>query len=111
MSFVFISSGTERHGLTVLIWQMMTMTTPTMSRRFGVEIEFLSTITISQVLDSLRAAGIEVESMGYSHRTTPHWKVVHDGSCGYELVSPVLEGEAGIEEVRRAATALEAQCL
>ena len=79
-----------------------------MSRRFGVEIEFLSTITTDQALASLRSAGIQVEFEGYSHATTPHWKIVADGSCGYELVSPVLEGEAGLEEVRIAAAALEA---
>jgi hypothetical protein len=72
-----------------------------MSRRFGVEIEFLSTITTDQALASLRAAGIRVEFEGYSHATTPHWKIVADGSCGYELVSPVLEGEAGLECGRR----------
>ena len=79
-----------------------------MSRRFGVEIEFLSTVTTERVLMSLRAAGIRVEFEGYTHRTTPHWKIVSDGSCGYELVSPVLEGEAGLDEVRIAAAALEA---
>jgi hypothetical protein len=84
------------------------MKTPLMSRRFGVEIEFLSTVTTERVLMSLRAAGIRVEYEGYTHQTTPHWKIVSDGSCGYELVSPVLEGEAGLEEVRIAAAALEA---
>ena len=84
------------------------MTTPTMSRRFGVEIEFLSTITKEHAVMSLRAAGIRVESSYYTHDTTPYWKIVTDGSCGLELVSPVLEGEAGIEEVRIAAAALEA---
>jgi len=84
------------------------MTTPLMSRRFGVEIEFLSTITVEHAVNTLRAAGIQVEYMGYTHSTTPHWKIVTDGSCGYELVSPVLEGERGIEEVRIAAAALEA---
>jgi len=79
-----------------------------MSRRFGVEIEFLSTVTTERVLMSLRAAGIRVESSYYTHDTTPYWKIVTDGSCGLELVSPVLEGEAGIEEVRIAAAALEA---
>ena len=89
-------------------WQILPMTTPTMDRRFGVEIEFLSTITVDAALMSLRAAGIRVEYMGYTHQTTPQWKIVTDGSCGYELVSPVLEGEAGLEEVRIAAAALEA---
>jgi hypothetical protein len=87
---------------------MIDMTTPLMSRRFGVEIEFLSTITVEHAVNTLRTAGIQVEYMGYTHSTTPHWKIVTDGSCGYELVSPVLEGEQGIEEVRNAAAALEA---
>ena len=87
---------------------MIDMTTPLMSRRFGVEIEFLSTITVEHAVTTLRAAGIQVEYMAYTHSTTPHWKIVTDGSCGYELVSPVLEGERGIEEVRKAAAALEA---
>jgi len=87
---------------------MIDMTTPLMTRRFGVEIEFLSTITADQAVESLRAAGINAQYEGYTHRTTPHWKIVTDGSCGYELVSPVLEGERGIEEVRKAAAALEA---
>jgi hypothetical protein len=107
-AFVFLLAGTESHGQGVSIWQMIPMTTPLMSRRFGVEIEFLSTVSADQVMNSLRAAGLPVEYEGYTHRVTPHWKVVSDGSCGYELVSPVLEGEAGLEEVRIAATALEA---
>ena len=106
--FVFMLVRKKSHRQVVLIWQMIAMTTSTMSRRFGVEIEFLSTITAQQAITSLTAAGIRVESEGYPHRTTPHWKVVRDGSCGYELVSPVLEGEAGLEEVRIAASALEA---
>ena len=53
MSFVFLLVGTESHGQAVPIWQMMTMTTPTMSRRFGVEIEFLSTVGTDRVLANL----------------------------------------------------------
>ncbi len=85
----------------------MTMTTQTISRRFGVEIEFLSNISMHRIVEALRGHGIQAEYMGYTHRTTPHWKVVSDSSCGYELVSPVLEGEAGLDEVRRAAEALQ----
>jgi len=105
---VFLSAGTESHGREVSIWQMIHMTTPLMSRRFGVEIEFLSTVSTDQVMNCLRASGLPVEYEAYTHRVTPHWKVVSDGSCGYELVSPVLEGEAGLDEVRTAAAALEA---
>ena len=98
----------KSHGREAPTWQILTMTTPTMDRRFGVEIEFLSSITIEAILRHLRDAGIQVEYMSYTHQTTPHWKIVPDGSCGYELVSPILKGEAGLAELRIAAAALEA---
>ena len=82
------------------------MQTQSMSRRFGVEIEFLATVTPDHVVAALQAAGISVQNSCYTHATTSYWKVVPDGSCGYELVSPILEGEAGLEELNRAATAL-----
>lgn len=39
---------------------------------------------------------------GVTHATTPHWKIVPDGSVhgGFELVAPVLKGEAGIREMK-----------
>lgn len=39
---------------------------------------------------------------GVTHVTTPHWKIVPDGSVhgGFELVGPVLKGEAGIREMK-----------
>jgi len=82
------------------------MQTQSMSRRFGVEIEFLSTVSPDKVVEALEAAGICIRNVGYTHATTSFWKIVPDSSCGYELVSPVLEGEAGLEELHRAATAL-----
>lgn len=73
---------------------------------FGVEIEFKGGWRAA--LDSLRYAGLSVEFVGYSHRVTPHWKIVTDGTVvgGYELVSPILRGEDGISEARRAVEAL-----
>ena len=42
---------------------------------------------------------------GYNHNARPHWKVITDGSLGdyqrgVEVVSPILEGEEGIAEMR-----------
>ena len=45
---VFFHLTPLSHGREVALWQILTMTTQTMSRRFGVEIEFLSTITREQ---------------------------------------------------------------
>lgn len=76
--------------------------TDTATRTFGIEIEFLSPMTRSQIAAALRAAGLEAEDSTYSHRTTAHWKMVYDGSVanGHELVSPPLPfNEDGFRQV------------
>jgi hypothetical protein len=80
------------------------------NRTFGVEIEFCTGKSSMAIARALTAAGIECVAEGYNHTTRSHWKIVTDGSVsrGYELVSPILTGEAGIAEVKRAAAALVA---
>jgi hypothetical protein len=72
------------------------------NRRFGVEIEAYN-ITRSALATALREAGIEVEVEGYNHNTRPHWKIVTDaslsGTNAFELVSPILEGQAGLTQL------------
>lgn len=83
------------------------------TRRFGVEIEFCTRLSMTTIEEKLSAAGLEVRAEDYNHRTRPHWKIVTDSSVsrGFELVSPPLSGEDGIEEVKRAVAALvEAGC-
>jgi hypothetical protein len=91
--------------------------------RFGVEIEFTGAMT-DEVATSMDAAlsesGIRVVLERYNHQTRGHWKVTTDAtvSRGYsmrtgvgeggELVSPVLEGEAGLEQLRVVLDALNA---
>jgi hypothetical protein len=81
------------------------------TRTFGIEIEAYG-LTQNQVATALRNAGINAEVQGYNHTTQSCWKVITDGSIqgvnGFELVSPVLQGEVGLEEVRTAMTALKA---
>lgn len=81
----------------------------TMSNRtFGVEIEFLGDRT--KVLNAMRDAGLECNYEGYTHQTRASWKLVTDGSIvggeGYELVSPILQGDSGVENLRKAVKAL-----
>jgi len=81
-----------------------------MDRNFGVEIE-LKGIDRQSAVTSLIANGINIQDAGYTHTTTPHWKAVTDGSLGgggFEIVSPVLNGEAGLAEVKKVARLLEA---
>lgn len=81
------------------------------NRKFGVEIEAHG-ITKATIVRKLRAAGINVEIEGYNHTTTINWKVVTDGSVNgdnaWELVSPILEGTAGLTELETVCNVLEA---
>lgn len=79
-----------------------------MARNFGIELE-IAGVTQSTVLSALRSVGVAVQSEGYNHTTRNHWKLVSDSSVrgGFEVVSPILSGEAGIEEARTVVTALD----
>lgn len=77
-------------------------------KTFGVELEFIAPRHYSghDVAEQMQAAGISCQFAGYTHTTTRHWKVVTDGSVAgngtpLEIVSPVLEGEAGLAEARK----------
>lgn len=84
-------------------------------RTFGIELEINPTLSRQEIADSIRAAfrtaGISrevvVEGYGHAGRGNRKWIVKTDASCGrrqgeggYEIVSPVLKGWNGIEEVR-----------
>ena len=75
-------------------------------RKFGVEIEFVG-VSRARVAQALQNAGIDAQDAGYTHQTTDYWKLVSDASLsdrsGYtgELVSPILQGASGFEELRK----------
>lgn len=80
------------------------------NHKFGIEIEAYN-VERSVLSQALRAAGINVQAESYNHITRRHWKIVNDasvsGSNGFELVSPVLKGNSGIEEVKKVCQVLE----
>lgn len=80
------------------------------TRKFGIEIEAYN-CTREKLASELRAAGIVVAVEGYNHTTRNHWKLVTDasltGNNTFELVSPVLEGEAGLKELEKVCWVLE----
>lgn len=80
------------------------------TRTFGVEIEAYG-VTRAALLAELRAQGLEAHGEEYNHATRPHWKIVSDGSVvganAFELVSPVLRGYEGLEDLARACRALK----
>jgi hypothetical protein len=62
---------------------------------------------INARLDGIAICAVE----GYNHHSRPHWKIVTDGSLGdysrgVEVVSPVLQGEDGIAQMRLVCDAL-----
>ena len=81
-----------------------------LTRTFGVEIEAYG-VTRAALAAELRAQGLEVQDESYNHTTRPHWKIVSDGSItganAFELVSPILQGYQGLEDLARACRALK----
>lgn len=83
----------------------------TFNRNFGIEIEAYN-CTREQLARELKAAGIRVQVEGYNHTDhTDHWKLVTDSSLSgnntFELVSPILHGEQGVEEVEKVCWVLD----
>lgn len=83
-------------------------------RKYGVEIEINTTdkdgnsIYLSTITTALVAAGINAQTESLNHQTRDYWKVTTDGSCGYEIVSPVLVGIFGLDEIKKVCDVLKA---
>lgn len=113
-----------RSGLQALTAQAQDTTSPTPVHpavdlsvfTFGVELELMMPVGFSRETLALRLqqdAGIVCRAEGYNHNTGPSWKLVQDGSLGdytrgAELVSPVLRGDDGLDQLRRACLVLKA---
>lgn len=70
-------------------------------RTFGVEVEWLGHNLDRHTLASeMRAEGFDV-SVGHYHHTAPagFWKIENDGSCGKEVISPILQGTDGLDQL------------
>lgn len=82
------------------------------NRRFGVEFEAYN-VDRNVLCDALNEASIFTIIESYNHTTRRHWKIVTDssirGNKGFELVSPILQGEVGITEMKKVCEILQ-QC-
>lgn len=79
-------------------------------RRFGVEMECIT--NVEEFIAAAGRKGIRVQRRGYSHETpSPNtWMLTPDGSLAYsggragfstiEVVSPILQGEAGMQALK-----------
>lgn len=78
------------------------------SRTYGIEIEFLGGHSTRQaVCDLINEKGVPCRYEDYNHNTTRYWKIITDASCGSELVSPILKGREGLEQLKKVTEALE----
>lgn len=79
-----------------------------MNRKFGIELEIVG-ISKEKAVAALKAVNINLQVEGYNHETKQYWKIVPDNSLsdGFEVVSPIMHGEDGLEEVEIVARALE----
>jgi hypothetical protein len=78
-------------------------------RRFGLELEFIG--SQYDLEREMRSRGLLCNVESYNHRVSrTTWKIVPDGSVsgGAELVSPILRGESGREQIEKASEALKA---
>jgi hypothetical protein len=83
---------------------------------FGIEIECImpQSMTHSRLAGLLsQVDGIQASAEMYNHQSRDYWKIVTDGSLGdysrgAELVSPILRGEEGFEQVRKVCGILNA---
>lgn len=90
-----------------------TMMTPrAFDKQFGVEFECYN-VTRETLRRKLTATGINCNEASRSTRSTGYWKITNDssirGTNGFELVSPILQGEAGLAELMKVCIVLN-QC-
>ena len=82
------------------------------SRTFGIEIEAYN-VDKHTLCAALNAAGVACFVETYNHETRyGHWKIVPDGSIqgmqSFELVSPPLKGQAGLNAIKTVCRVLAA---
>ena len=79
------------------------------NRTFGIELEICGP-NRDRLINCFAAQGLTLASQNYNHTTPTTWKIVSDSSIrgteGNEIVSPVLQGTNGLDQLRRATIAL-----
>lgn len=80
------------------------------NRNFGIEIEAFN-IDRNELSRKLNEAGINTTTESYNHETRNYWKVITDGSLRgtntFELVSPILNGTEGLEQLQKVCRVLK----
>jgi hypothetical protein len=82
--------------------------------RYGIEIEFPASgshghITEAAIVSAAEGLGVQITNDGYHHTTRRYWRLTQDVSVtghGWEIVSPILQGLDGMEQLRKVCKAL-----
>lgn len=70
------------------------------NRKWGIETEYHDDIDCNKILDTLIDIGINCNQVEYEKSINNNdWRLKEDGSCGFELVSPVFSKFENIYEV------------
>ncbi len=79
-------------------------------KNFGIEIECYN-VKKADLQAAIQNRGLNCETELYNHTTASHWKIISDGSIrgyrGAEIVSPILNGSEGLQQVSLVCDALE----
>ncbi|MFA7327115.1 MAG: amidoligase family protein [Candidatus Kapaibacterium sp.] len=80
------------------------------NRTFGIEIEGYN-CDRDELARKLTERGIQTNHESYNHTTRRAWKVIYDGSLSgnksFEVVSPVLKGQNGLDQLQTVCEVLE----
>ncbi|MCP4651501.1 MAG: amidoligase enzyme [PVC group bacterium] len=80
-------------------------------KNFGIEIECFN-VNKSQLAAEMNSRGINTQVQNYNHQVSTSWKIVTDSSIngqnGAEVVSPILNGIDGLEQIKKVCEALNA---
>lgn len=80
------------------------------NNRFGIEIEAYN-CEARALANALNGAGLPCQTESYNHSTRSHWKLTSDSSLSgfntFELVSPILEGNDGLNQIKLATYVLK----
>lgn len=81
-----------------------------LTEKFGIEIEAYDT-NRNVLSASLNNVGVSCEVESYNHSTRRHWKITTDSSIrgeqAFEIVSPILVGQEGLDELKKVCTILQ----
>lgn len=81
-------------------------------RRWGLEVETHSRLSPEDIAKKMVDRGLKVNLAAgrYFHSDGSAWDLKRDGSCGYELASPILSGEAGVFDAKLAVEKIREVC-